>query len=264
MKKRTERILAVIGALCLLFCLAPTFQAAEPDGTDDMTALRSLYEAGLELERDGFRVLEGNQISIREVPAEATDLTDLLVVKIIPDKTLGAHSVDLILQMFIRGDKVCTLRQEILLIPGETMELAFFASGEDIPASCFRVFLMDRDDERLSPPDQCYGSVMLKVTAGSSPSLEFQGTYIPQETEEETTSASPTIIPTETTAPTQPQESTEPTTETTECPPLPDIELGDSDNFPEIPTLPPSPSPSQPGSTDADNNIGDEWADFDE
>ena len=86
MKNRTERILAALCAVCLLLCLAPTFQAEQPAGADDLGALHSLYEAGLELERTGFRILEDNRISIREVPEEATDKADLLVVEIIPDE----------------------------------------------------------------------------------------------------------------------------------------------------------------------------------
>ena len=173
MKNRTERILAALCAVCLLLCLAPTFQAEEPAGADDLGTLHSLYEAGLELERTGFRILEDNRISIREVPEEATDKADLLVVEIIPDESLEAHAVDLILQMFIRGDKECTLRQEIWLVPGEKLELAFLASSEDLLASCFRVFLMDKEDNRLSPPDQCFGSILLKsaVSGGSFEAL---------------------------------------------------------------------------------------------
>jgi len=259
MKNRMERILAVIGAICLLLCLAPTFQADQPDGTDDLTALRSLYEAGLELERTGFRVLEENQISIREVPGEATDQADLLVVEILPDEQLEPHAADLVLQMFIRGDKVYTLRQEILLVPGETMELAFRASSEDLLSGCFRVFLMDKDDHRLSPPDQCYCSVMLKDAAGGN-SLEFLGPYIPQGSADDpdTSPAGPLPQETESTAPpsteTQPQQ-TDPTG-------LPDVDPSDTP-LPDVgPTLPAPPEASQPTTSEDGKDISDDILDF--
>ena len=278
MKNRTERILAALCAVCLLLCLAPTFQAEQPAGADDLGALHSLYEAGLELERTGFRILEDNRISIREVPEEASDKADLLVVEIIPDESLEAHAVDLILQMFIRGDKECTLRQEIWLVPGEKLELAFLASSEDLLASCFRVFLMDKEDNRLSPPDQCFGSILLK-SAVSGGSFEALGPYVPQSPEEEKhdhIADSPVNPGTGGTGdypgggtpqdpwPDVPEEEPAPTvpTQGTECPDLPDVDPSDTPLPEDDPTLP--PAPSQPPSQEGDNNVSDEEYDFED
>ena len=275
MKNRKMKILGALTALCLVLGLIPAFTAEQPEATDDLMALRSLYEAGLELEKTGFRVLEDNRISIREVPEEATDQADLLVVEILPDERLEAHAVDLVLQMFIRGDKECTLRQEIWLVPGEKLELAFLASSEDLLASCFRVFLMDKDDNRLSPPDQCYGTVMLKdaVRGGD---LEALGPYVPPAAEEEEerqehiaespvnpgTGGDPwPDVPEEEQAPDTPIETEPPATE---CPVLPPVYPSD-DNLPEDDpdVLAPAPT-TQPPSQEGDNNVSDEEYDFED
>ena len=278
MKNRTERILAALCAVCLLLCLAPTFQAEQPAGADDLGALHSLYEAGLELERTGFRILEDNRISIREVPEEATDKADLLVVEIIPDESLEAHAVDLILQMFIRGDKECTLRQEIWLVPGEKLELAFLASSEDLLASCFRVFLMDKEDNRLSPPDQCFGSILLK-SAVSGGSFEALGPYVPPAAEEEKqehiaespvnpgTGGDPwPDVPEEEQAPDTPIETEPPATE---CPPPPVVYPSDDSiddiigALPTSPTTPTDPT-TQPETHYGDNEANDKEMDFED